>query len=178
MSFTEPSSPIISSNDRAAASCSSPISVGKNHDPVPLGSPLHSAPNLPSSSVASLSHFHKKSRKKRKELDALVPEEKIRRKNSFSSVGGANSSLAGDSDDTEGGRLGLLASSKSISGHGNAGVLGVVPAVLGIVVVVGTAVMAMAALRLLMVTRRDMEILTRRLGSGEFFHCMAIFIYF
>lgn len=137
-----------------------------DNDSVNLASPIHSASNIPSTSLSSASHFHKKSRKKRKELDALVPEEKLRRKSSFSSVG-ANSSLAGDSDDTEGGRLGLLASSKFSNTHGSNGAWGVVPGVLAIVVIVGTAVMAMAALRLLMVTRRDMEILTRRLGSGK-----------
>ncbi|XP_018013267.1 uncharacterized protein LOC108670316 [Hyalella azteca] len=132
-----------------------------------LGSPIHSAPNLPTNSITlpSTPHFHKKSRKKRKELDALVPEEKIRRKSSLGSAG-ASCSFNGDSDDTEGGRLGLLPKSSSANST-NLGVWSFVPGVFAIVLVVGTAVMAMAALRLLMVTRRDMETLTRRLGSVE-----------
>ena len=148
--------------------------IGGSHDRAHSpGSPIHSAPNMPSTAhILPNSHYHKKSRKKRKELDALVPEEKIRRKNSFSSMG-AGSSLAGDSDDTEGGRLGLLAGGKSSANHSHAGVWGVVPGVLAIVVVVGTAVMAMAALRLLMVTRKDMETLTRRLGSGKYYSCIS-----
>ncbi|KAF2355863.1 hypothetical protein FHG87_013381 [Trinorchestia longiramus] len=168
MNHLSPMVSVAEANISSAQGQSTAGASGGGQSPQPpslLGSPVHSAPSLPANSITlpATPHFHKKSRKKRKELDALVPEEKIRRKSSFGSAG-ASCSFNGDSDDTEGGRLGLLPKSSSMSGS-SSGFWSFVPGVLAIVLVVGTAVMAMAALRLLMVTRRDMETLTRRLGS-------------
>ena len=102
---------------------------------------------------------HKKLRRKRKELDALVGEDKLRRKSSSAS---RHDLFHSDSDDVE---FAGRSNDKAMFG----GLLGCLPGACGLIVFLVTAVGVASTLRLLMATRRDLDALQMRLNAGKCF---------
>lgn len=109
---------------------------------------------------------HKKLRRKRKELDALVPEDKVRRKSSSASH---HDLLRSDSEDPEADYAGVGVITKRVMG-GNGEGMGLwacLPGACTLLLLLTTLVGVAAALRLLMLTRRDLDSLHTRINSVE-----------
>ncbi|XP_071513145.1 uncharacterized protein [Panulirus ornatus] len=109
---------------------------------------------------------HKKLRRKRKELDALVPEDKVRRKSSSASH---HDLLHSDSEDPEADFAGVAVVGKRLLGGGRqgAGFWACLPGVCTLLLLLTTLVGVAAALRLLMLTRRDLDSLHSRINTVE-----------
>ncbi|XP_045601843.1 EF-hand calcium-binding domain-containing protein 14 isoform X2 [Procambarus clarkii] len=108
---------------------------------------------------------HKKLRRKRKELDALVPEDKVRRKSSSASH---HDLLRSDSEDPEADFSGVAVLGKRMLGGGHQGGLwACLPGACTLLLLLTTLVGVAAALRLLMLTRRDLDSLHSRINSVE-----------
>lgn len=113
------------------------------------------------SGVVGAGVSHKKLRRKRKELDALVPEDKIRRKSSASH----HDLLRSDSEDAGEDFIGVSVLGKQVLGT-RAGVWACLPGACTLLLLLTTMVGVAAAFRLLMLTRRDLDELHARLTSG------------
>ncbi|XP_042217464.1 coiled-coil domain-containing protein 18-like isoform X2 [Homarus americanus] len=108
---------------------------------------------------------HKKLRRKRKELDALVPEDKVRRKSSSASH---HDLLRSDSEDPEADFSGVAVLGKRMLGGGHqGGIWACLPGACTLLLLLTTLVGVGAALRLLMLTRRDLDSLHSRINSVE-----------
>ncbi|XP_064096871.1 uncharacterized protein LOC135208521 isoform X2 [Macrobrachium nipponense] len=109
---------------------------------------------------------HKKLRRKRKELDALVPEDKVRRKSSSASH---HDLLRSDSEDPEADYAGVGVITKRVMGGGGEGMglWACLPGACTLLLLLTTLVGVAAALRLLMLTRRDLDSLHARISSVE-----------
>ncbi|KAK8396540.1 hypothetical protein O3P69_005526 [Scylla paramamosain] len=106
---------------------------------------------------------HKKLRRKRKELDALVAEDKVRRKPATSSH---HDLLRSDSEDPEGDFSGVAVLGKQMMG-GRGGLWACLPGACTLLLLLTTLVGVAAAFRLLMLTRRDLDALHARISSVE-----------
>ena len=104
---------------------------------------------------------HKKMRRKRKELDALVPEEKVRRKSSSASH---HDLLRSDSDDPE---ADFAGGGSGVFRGGLGGLWTCLPGACTVLLLLTTLVGVVAALRLLMLTRRDLDSLHMRVNAGK-----------
>ncbi|XP_069978853.1 EF-hand calcium-binding domain-containing protein 14 isoform X2 [Penaeus vannamei] len=109
---------------------------------------------------------HKKLRRKRKELDALVPEDKVRRKSSSASH---HDLLRSDSEDPEADYASVGVVSKRVMGGvgPGTGIWACLPGACTLLLLLTTLVGVAAALRLLMLTRRDLDSLHTRINSVE-----------
>ncbi|XP_042861347.1 uncharacterized protein LOC122246690 [Penaeus japonicus] len=110
---------------------------------------------------------HKKLRRKRKELDALVPEDKVRRKSSSASH---HDLLRSDSEDPEAdyASVGVVSKRVMMGGVGpGTGIWACLPGACTLLLLLTTLVGVAAALRLLMLTRRDLDSLHSRINSVE-----------
>ncbi|KAG0724535.1 EF-hand calcium-binding domain-containing protein 14 [Chionoecetes opilio] len=110
--------------------------------------------------VGGVAGAHKKLRRKRKELDALVAEDKVRRKPSHHDL------LRSDSEDAEGDFSGVAVVGKQAMG-GRGGVWACLPGACTLLLLLTTLVGVAAAFRLLMLTRRDMDALHARINTVE-----------
>ncbi|CAL4109529.1 unnamed protein product, partial [Meganyctiphanes norvegica] len=113
------------------------------------------------------SNGHKKLRRKRKELDALVPEDKVRRK--VSSASHHDLLRGSDSEDVEGDYGGTVMGVAIKGGGGNVGVgsglWACLPPACTLLLLLTTLAGVAAALRLLMLTRRDLDDLHNRINA-------------
>ena len=114
------------------------------------------------SSVVGVVGGHKKLRRKRKELDALVHEDKVRRKPTSASH---HDLLRSDSEDAEGDFSGVAVLGKQMMG-GRGGVWACLPGACTLLLLITTLVGIAAAFRLLMLTRRDLDALHARISTG------------